>query len=65
MRQERFYGVTEQETERESLSKSQERKGKDIKLGIEKDMTSDQPRYHPNKNLNWLNITRICVKHCL
>lgn len=65
MRQERFYGVAEQETERESLSKSQERKGKDIKLGIEKDMTLDQPRYHPNKNLNWLNITRICIKHCL
>lgn len=63
-RQERFYRVVEQETERESLSKSQERQSKDIRLGTEKDMILDQLRYHPNKNLNWLNMNRICIKHC-
>lgn len=62
-RQERFYRVVEQETERESLSKSQERKRKDIRLGIEKDMVLDQLRYLPKKNLNWLNMNRICIKH--
>lgn len=46
----KFYRVVEQETERESLSKSQERKRKDIRLGIEKDIILDQLRYQPKKN---------------